>query len=157
MAFQCFHDSCDPLANNLTKLQPNNANCCGRSQPNILRLMTIGLSQLTIEITATSRLLKSNFRFQRTSLSFTKEDGSLVDVSQLPVLIKRYNVSAIIGEGTFSQIFSATDSLGGSRSTVAIKVLRRSFSILGSRECLFLRTLATSCGRRGGLSHCEWQ
>lgn len=50
--------------------------------------------------------------------------------------MKRYNLGELIGMGTFSQIFIASDQY--SNAPVAIKVMRQGCQALGRRECIFL-------------------
>lgn len=100
---------------------------------NLVRRMTLGLTHLINEISASSAfkgiISKSN--------SHSDSTGRFIIGTSNPILSKRYRLHELIGEGTFSQIYKATDSYSG--GNVAIKLMRIGFHVLGMREVAFLR------------------
>jgi serine/threonine protein kinase len=100
---------------------------------NLVRRMTLGLTHLINEISASSafsgKVSKSN--------SHSDSTGCFIIGTSNPILSKRYKLQELIGVGTFSQIYKATDSYFC--CDVAIKVMRIGFHVLGMREVAFLR------------------
>jgi serine/threonine protein kinase len=115
---------------------------------NLLRRSTLGSTDLFREIAATAS-------FSGAVLCTNSQSDSIgrLDIgTSNPTLVKRYKLLEIIGEGTFSQIFKAEDIY--SCKTVAIKVMRIGFHVLGMRETTFLRHFN---GRElRGAQHCKF-
>lgn len=101
---------------------------------NLLRRSTAGLKQLYTEISATTAF---DGKISKSSGLQTDSNGFLNLGSSNPILLKQYELHEIIGEGTFSHIYRATDIY--SFKDCAIKVMRAGFHVLGSREVAFLR------------------
>lgn len=115
---------------------------------NLLRRSTLGSSDLFREISATAS-------FSGAVLCTNSKSDSLgrLDIgSSNPTLVKRFRLLEIIGEGTFSQIFKAEDIY--SSQTIAIKVMRIGFHVLGMRETTFLRHFNGKELR--GAQHCKF-
>lgn len=114
---------------------------------NLLRRSTLGSTDLFREIAA-------NASFSGAVLCTNSQSDSIgrLDIgASTPTLVKRYKLLEIIGEGTFSQIFKAEDIY--SCKTVAIKVMRIGFHVLGMRESTFLRHFNGKELR--GAQHCK--
>jgi hypothetical protein len=103
--------------------------------PNFLRRFTHGLQNLFLEL-QTARKFPPSMNVK----SFTDESGRIRKSAQLPALSKRYITTNLIGEGTFSQIYAATDSYTRGK-VVAVKCLHAGFDILGQREAAYLQFL----------------
>jgi serine/threonine protein kinase len=115
---------------------------------NLLRRSTLGSTDLFREIAATAS-------FSGAVLCTNSQSDSIgrLDIgASNPTLVKRYKLLEIIGEGTFSQIFKAEDIY--SCKTVAIKVMRIGFHVLGMRETTFLRHFNGKELR--GAQHCKF-
>jgi serine/threonine protein kinase len=104
---------------------------------NLLRASTLGLLQV-----------RGNIDRQMTQPPpglHTNQHGHLMLSTSLPTLGQRYTLLTEVGHGTFSRIFMA-DNRGGSRyrdnqaiPSVAVKVIKTGYSILGLREASFLQ------------------
>lgn len=119
-------------------------------EANLVRRCTMGLSQLFTEISAAAAF---GGTVAKSSNFHSDERGHLNIGTSNPTLAKRYRLQEIVGEGTFSQIFSAIDIYTG--KTVAIKVMKARFGILGAREVAFLRYFNSKEMR--GPQHCKFQ
>ena len=115
---------------------------------NLVRRSTMGLAQLYTEISAAKSFGGS---VSQLSSSSTDSTGRLNIGAFNPIILKRYKLHEIIGEGTFCQIYKATDIYLG--QCVAIKILRIGYHILGIREVIFLRYF-NSIELRGS-QHCK--
>lgn len=100
---------------------------------NLVRRMTLGLTHLINEISSSSAFAGKVARIN----SHSDSTGRFIMGNSNPILYKRYKLQELIGEGTFSQIYKATDSY--SCCDVAIKIMRIGFNVLGMREVAFLR------------------
>lgn len=115
---------------------------------NLVRRSTMGLSQLFTEISAAKSFGGSVSQF---SSNNTDSTGRLNIGACNPTILKRYKLHEIIGEGTFCQIYRATDVYLDKH--VAIKILRIGYHILGIREVIFLRYFNSIESR--GSQHCK--
>ena len=115
---------------------------------NLVRRSTMGIAQLFTEISASKSFGGSVSQF---SSDNTDSTGRLNIGAFNPIILKRYKLHEIIGEGTFCQIYRATDIYLG--QNVAIKVLRIGYHILGIREAIFLRYFSSVELR--GSQHCK--
>ena len=81
-------------------------------------------------------------RDARLAASWSTSDGRLHiethNLSQMPLIGRRYRCVSLIGEGTFAQILRAEDTFDPQRCHVAIKVLNVKFGQLGRREAACL-------------------
>lgn len=119
---------------------------------NVIRKLTLGIKQTYSEISASKA-----FGGNTASRSMvTNAQGQLVVTKSFPLLSKRYKLMDLIGQGTFSQIYKATDCYSG--KSVAIKIMSRGYEVLGMRERMFIQHFTMRC-RRGSnpcrLFHCE--
>lgn len=53
--------------------------------------------------------------------------------SDLPLFDGRYKVLAMLGQGTFSQLFLAEDSFSAARRRVALKVMNTRYTYVGTQ------------------------
>lgn len=110
--------------------------CQVHSGCNLLRRSTLGLSRLIRQI---SESFSIGGIVSQCISSHSDASGRLNLGAPNPCMLQRYTLHAMIGEGTFSQIYRATDSY--SSKVVAIKVMRVGLHLLGMRETSFLRYL----------------
>jgi len=75
----------------------------------------------------------------------TNDQGHLVLGDSCPIMKKRYQLTDMRANGTFSQIYNAVDLFLNRR--VVIKVLRVGYGMLGRREVAFLQHLSTKTVR----------
>ena len=80
-----------------------------RVDSNPPRRLTLGIKQLHAEIIANKNFKASNFSFKQ---KHSDDTGRLLFGESTPLLGKRYRLLETIGEGTFSQIFKASDLQG---------------------------------------------
>lgn len=145
-----FHE---PQHHELLSLLQNKNDYKNKSPVNLLRSLTIGYRMILSQISGSIQ-----FRNQTViSRSFTDLNGKLSSEDTIPLLAKRYSLLRIINEGTFCQVFSATDTWIRKSTTelVAIKVMGLKFSNMGVRESSFLRFLSRAA--REGSMYCEFQ
>ena len=110
--------------------------CQAHSGCNLVRRSTLGYSRLISEISESSLI---GGRVSQYISSHSDATGRLNLGAPNPCMLQRYTLHALIGEGTFSQIYRATDAY--SCKVVAIKVMRVGLHLLGMRETSFLRYL----------------
>jgi serine/threonine protein kinase len=108
----------------------------------------LGLPQLFTEISAAAAF---GGTVAKSSSSHSDSKGHLEIGTSNPTLAKRYRLQEIIGVGTFSRIFKATDIYSG--NSVAVKVMRVGYHVLGTREVAFLRYFNSKEVR--GCKHCK--
>lgn len=107
---------------------------------NHLRRCTHGLKNMFLEIQTLGKFSAVS------SKSYSDETtGKLKVGSVFPALSKRYRVMSLIGDGTFSQIFKATDTYVAKE--VAVKVLINGCELLGRREGQYLQYLNRKTSR----------
>ena len=118
---------------------------------NVVRKLTILLKNTYFEISATKQF-RNSISLPRLLLNDT--DGNLIITDSFPLLNRRFKIMEIIGMGTFSQILKATDTLSTTKVTsVAIKVMKSEYNILGRREYTIIQYLAARCLR--GTNNCN--
>jgi serine/threonine protein kinase len=116
------------LSSMLKKTHPNTRSGC-----NILRRCTQGAQNLFLE-------LQTSGKFSAISTkSYTDDKGKIRSGVVLPVLSKRFQITRLVGEGTFSQIYAAEDHYSG--VTIAIKCLNSGLDVLGYLETTVLQHL----------------
>jgi hypothetical protein len=108
---------------------------------NLVRHATVGIKSLHFQIEGASKLPVAVVK----SSAVADAKGRLVPGKSIPLLIRRYKITELIGEGTFSVILKAVDIY--SNREVAIKAMNVGLKALGYRECCFLRHLASATAK----------
>lgn len=75
----------------------------------------------------------------------SNDQGHLVLGDSSPIMKKRYQLTDLMANGTFSQVYNAVDLFHNRR--VVVKVLRVGYSMLGRREVAFLQHLSAKTVR----------
>ena len=132
---------------NRKKRQPSLLQQSAAAAVNVLRSCTLGLGQLYAEINAAQKFGASVVTRYHSDFDSGRLMYDASSLGTFPLLSKRYKITSLLGEGTFSQIFKASYlQMGLENNYVAIKVMKIGYDILGYRESTYLKYFASkSC------------